>query len=68
MRSPKKQFLLDMPEDDLLATVEILHHINLREQLHVIKLHYPNTNFDLAIKLFGINPMLGIENYYATTS
>ncbi len=58
----KKAILLDMPEDDLLATVEILHHINLREQLHVIKLHYPNTNFDLAIKLFGINPMLGIEN------
>lgn len=58
----KKTVLLDMPEDDLLSTVEILHHINMREQLHVIKLHYPSTNFDLAIKLFGINPMLGVEN------
>jgi transcriptional regulator with PAS, ATPase and Fis domain len=58
----KKAILLEMPEDDLLSTVEILHHINAREQLHVIKLHYPSTNFDLAIKLFGINPMLGVEN------
>jgi transcriptional regulator with PAS, ATPase and Fis domain len=58
----KKALLLDLPEDDLLPTVEILHHVNLREQLHVIKLHYPSTNFDLAIKLFGINPMLGVEN------
>lgn len=57
----KKAIILDMPEDDLLAIVEILHHINLREQLHVIKLHYPSTNCDLAIKLFGINPMLGVE-------
>jgi hypothetical protein len=58
----KKAILLDAPEDDLLALVEVLHHINLREQLHVIKLHHPSTNFDLAIKLFGINPMLGVEN------
>lgn len=58
----KKAILLDAPEDDLLALVEVLHHINLREQLHVVKLHHPSTNFDLAIKLFGINPMLGVEN------
>jgi len=62
MALTKKAILLDMPDEDLLPAVEILHHINLREQLHVIKLHYPSTNFDLAIKLFGINPMLGVEN------
>jgi transcriptional regulator with PAS, ATPase and Fis domain len=58
----KKAILLDATEDDLLSLVEVLHHINLREQLHVIKLHHPSTNFDLSIKLFGINPMLGVEN------
>jgi transcriptional regulator with PAS, ATPase and Fis domain len=58
----KKAILLDATEDDLLALVEVLHHINLREQLHVIKLHHPSSNCDLAIKLFGINPMLGVEN------
>lgn len=58
----KKAILLDMPEDDLIPTIEILHHINLREQLHIIKLQYPSSNFDLAIKLFGINPILGLNN------
>lgn len=58
----KKSILIDAPEDDLLALVEVLHHINLREQLHVIRLHQSSTSFDLAIKLFGINPMLGVEH------
>jgi hypothetical protein len=57
----KKAVIIEATEDDLLSLVEVLHHINLREQLHVIKLHHPSTNFDLAIKLFGINPMLGVE-------
>lgn len=54
----KKALLLEMPEDDLLPTVTILHHISLRENLHVIELESPEQNFSIAIKLFGINPIL----------
>lgn len=55
-----KAILLEMPENDLLATVEILHYIGLRENLHTFKLRGPSRNNDIAIKLFGINPMFGI--------
>lgn len=54
----KKATLLDMPEDDLIPTVEILHHISLRQTLHSIKLTGPEKNDDVALKLFGINPLL----------
>ncbi|MFC1843157.1 sigma 54-interacting transcriptional regulator, partial [Candidatus Dependentiae bacterium] len=61
----KKAILLDMPKQDLMPTVEILHHISLRENIHVINLQKPITNFEIAIKLFGINP---IFQPYKTTS
>jgi transcriptional regulator with GAF, ATPase, and Fis domain len=51
--------LLDMPENDLLPTVELLHHISMRKTLHVLKLNRPSNNHDIAIKLFGINPIFG---------
>lgn len=57
----KEPILLDVPEDDVLSFVEILHQISLREQLHVIKLHQPHHSIDLGVALFGINPMLGFE-------
>ncbi len=47
-----------MPEDDLIPTVEILHHISLRQTLHSIKLTGPEKNDEVAIKLFGLNPLL----------
>lgn len=56
----KKALLLEMPEEDLIATVEIIHHISLRETLHIIKLQGPSRNHDTAIKLFGINPLFGV--------
>lgn len=49
--------LLEMPEDDLTPTVEIIHHISLRENLHILKLQSQTKNFDIAVKLFGINPL-----------
>lgn len=55
----KKAILIEMPEEDLISTVEIIHHISLRENLHVLKLQAPSKNSDIAIKLFGINPMFG---------
>lgn len=55
----KKALLLEMPEDDLVPMVEIIHHISLRETLHMCKLKSVITSNDMAIKLFGINPLFG---------
>ena len=55
----KKALLLKLPEKDILPTVEILHHISLRETLHVLTLHDYEQNFDTAIKLFGISSLFG---------
>lgn len=58
----KKALLLEMPDEDLQPTVEILNHISLREHLHILKLHAPEQNFETAIKLFGINPLFAGGN------
>jgi transcriptional regulator with PAS, ATPase and Fis domain len=55
----KKATLLSMPDEDLLPTVEVLHHISLRENLHILNLQGPVKNLDIAIKLFGINSLFG---------
>lgn len=56
----KKAIVLDMPEEDILPTVELLHHISLRKTLHVIDLKTQTKSNDIAVKLFGINPIFGI--------
>lgn len=58
----KKALLLDLPEDDLISMVELLHHISLRETLHILELAPHVTSADIAIKLFGINPLYGTIN------
>lgn len=55
----KKATLLEMAQEDLMPTVELLHHIGLREQLHVLNLQGHEKNMETAIKLFGINPIFG---------
>jgi len=57
----KKALLLDLPEKDLLPTVEILHHISFREHLQIINLKKASKTFETAIQLFGINPIFQIE-------
>jgi len=57
----KKAILLEIPEDDLIPTVELLHHISLRENLHILTLNGHPKGFDMAIKLFGINPIFGLN-------
>jgi hypothetical protein len=54
----KKATLLESHSDDLMTIVEIIHHISLRSVLHVIDLKPTTSTHDLAIKLFGINPLL----------
>jgi len=58
----KKAILIDMPEEDLHSTVELLHHISLRERLHILELTENSNSVDIAIKLFGINPIFGMKD------
>lgn len=57
----KKALLLEMAEEDLMPTVELLHHISMRSTLHALTLQGPIKGFDIAAKLFGINPIFGIN-------
>ena len=58
----KKAILLQIPDEDLEAIVEIIHEISLREVLQTLDIKTPENNFDIAIKLFGINPIFGINH------
>ncbi len=58
----KKATLLDLPEEDLLPMVELLHHISLRKTLHTINIQGAIKNYDVAITLFGMNPIFGKPN------
>jgi sigma-54 interacting transcriptional regulator len=55
----KKATLLEMPQEDLLSMVELLHHISMREILQIITLHTPTNPLEMGSKLFGINPIFG---------
>ncbi|MBV8661088.1 MAG: sigma 54-interacting transcriptional regulator [Candidatus Dependentiae bacterium] len=54
----KKATLLQSHSDDLVSIVEIIHHISLRHTLHIIDLKPTSNTHDLAVKLFGLNPLL----------
>lgn len=58
----KKALLIDMAPDDLIPTVELIHHINMRETLHVLKLQGPSKGTEILISLFGVNSLYGIKN------
>jgi len=58
----KKAILLDLPDEDLTPTVELLHHVSLRDSLHVMNLQGPQKGIDIAVKLFGINPLFGLDS------
>ena len=55
----KKAVLLDLPEDDLEPTAEILHHVSLREKIHKLTMNSHEKNSAITIKLFGVNPLFG---------
>jgi transcriptional regulator of aromatic amino acid metabolism len=57
----KKALLIEIPDQDLIAMVELLHHISLRESLHILKLQAPEKNFETAIKLFGMNSIYNMN-------
>lgn len=58
----KQAALIDAHEDDVLELIELLHAISLKNMLYIIDLKEPVKTADYAIKLFGINPLIGNPN------
>lgn len=58
----KKALLLNIPEDDIMPVVEILHHISQREILEILEIKKQYKDFHIPIKLFGVNPIFGITH------
>lgn len=57
----RKAILLDMPEQDLQSTAEIINHISMRDELYVMNLDSSVHNFEVAVALFGINPIFNLS-------
>jgi predicted XRE-type DNA-binding protein len=55
----KKATLLELVSEDALTIAEILHLISCRQDMHVLKLQGPVRNYDIVVKLVGINPLFG---------
>lgn len=53
-----KAVLVDAPHEDLEGIVQLMHVVSMRESLHTIILEKPITDNSMAIRLFGINPLL----------
>lgn len=62
----KKATLLQVPHEDLQPTVELLHHLSMRDRLHNIVLTGPEKNHAIAIELFGLNPLLAEHGQQTT--
>lgn len=58
----KKATLLQIPEDDLLETVQLIHDISLRQTLHIFKLTEQEKNHEAMISLFGLNQLMQKED------
>lgn len=58
----KRSLLLDVPEDDVMSFVAILHPKNLQETVHSIQLHAPEHAHEVALKLFGLHHPLSDES------
>ncbi len=55
----KKALLLEIPQQDLESTIELIHHLSLRETLYTLDIQSATTGHDIPLKLFGINPLFG---------
>lgn len=53
----KKATLLEMAHEDCMPTVEILHAISMRSQLHTIKMSHYEKNNEIGLALFGLSPL-----------
>lgn len=59
----KKALLLSMPDEDMMPVVELLHHISGKTLLRVIEIKETTDQSELAVTLFGINPLLARTNF-----
>lgn len=57
----KKATLLELPEEDLPAIVNLIHHIGLRSKLHTCTLTRPERSHEIALQLFGVEPILSSD-------
>ena len=57
----RKAVLMILPEDDLIPTVELLHHMGSGETLHTLNLQEPCKDRTRAIELFGANQVFDIN-------
>ncbi|NBX77746.1 hypothetical protein EBQ93_00100, partial [bacterium] len=57
----KKAITLQLPSQDLETVTDIIHHISLREQLHILDLQTHSTS-EIALKLFGIETIFSDNN------
>lgn len=60
----QKALYVETSDQDLLPTVELVHAVSMREKLHVISLQPQHSAVDVAITLFGINPIFGLHRAY----
>ena len=58
-----KPLLIDVPDNDLRSVVEIIHHIGLRDTLHIVELKTYDAQNEAGIKLFGINPLFSVNGH-----
>ncbi len=58
----KKALLINIPEKDIISMVELIHHISLKENLHILNLQAPITSKEIGISLFGINQLFAINS------
>ena len=57
----KKAILLELPQEDIMPTVELLHHISTRNTLYSLDLQSPVIESNIPIKLFGIKISLLVQ-------
>ncbi len=55
----KKPLLLCMADKDLMDTVELLHHLSLRETLSVLTPETTKDASNIGFTIFGVNPLFG---------
>lgn len=58
----KKAILLHSSDEDMTILADIIHNINLKEVMHTLELKSVEKNNEIAIKLFGINPIFGTSS------
>jgi transcriptional regulator of aromatic amino acid metabolism len=54
--------LISLPHDDLLPTVEIIHHMSARKKLYTLEVSTPERGTEYQVRLFGINHIMSEQD------